>query len=159
MKRLMKYMLMIVVAFIATSCSKDEIPMTSTVDLAGEWMVTVEAEGGFSYGPVMFITYNTSANDGKEIWLDDLSNFWGTKVKVPCDVNAKTFGSTTPADNQDYDPITVTVTNGKVIFGGTKTPSGAVADAIEFQIEYSDDPGTVYTAHGYRRTGLSGGAE
>lgn len=158
MKRYFKYAFMMLAMVLSlASCSKDEIPMTSTVDLAGEWMVTVE--GMEDYGTFMFITYNTNANDGKEMWLDDLGNFWGTKVKVPCDVNSLTFGSSTPADNQDYDPITVTVTDGKVTFGGTKTPSGMPADAIDFKVEYSDDPGTVYVCHGYRRTGLQGGAE
>lgn len=149
---------MLLVAVVSVSCSKEEIPMTSTVDLAGEWMVTIDADG-YSDGPFMFITYNSNKNDGQEIWLDDLGNFWGTKVKVPCNVASLTFGSETPAENVDYDPITVKVTDGKVTFGGTKTPSGAVADAIEFKLEYSDDPGVVYTAHGYRRTGLQGGEE
>lgn len=158
MKKFIKYTLMLLVALVATSCSKDEIPMTSTVDLAGEWMVTVEADEK-AWGPCMFITYNTNKNDGQEIWLDDLGNFWGSKVKLPCNLGSLTFGSDTPVDNVGYDPITVKVTDGKVTFGGTKTPSGAVADAIEFKIEYSDDPGTVYVAHGYRRTGLQGGAE
>lgn len=158
MKRYIRYTLMLLAAVVFTACSKEDIPMTSTVDLAGEWMVTVETDGA-SYGPYMFITYNTNKNDGQEIWLDDLGNFYGTKVKIPCNVSSLTFGSDTPADNAAYDPITVKVTEGKVVFGGTKSPSGMPADAIEFKLEYSDDPGTIYTAHGYRRTGLQGGAE
>lgn len=160
MKKYIKCLLMLLVAVVATSCSKDEIPMTSTVDLAGEWMVSFDINGE-EWGPYMFITYNSNKNDGQEIWLDDLGNFWNpaTKVKVPCNVGTLTFGSDIPLENDSEDPITVKVTEGKVTFGGTKTPSGAVADAIEFKIEYSDDPGTVYVAHGYRRTGLQGGAE
>lgn len=152
---------MLLAVAVFSACSKEDIPMTSTVDLAGEWMVTVDVvENGeviadpYGMGQLMIITYNTNADNGKEMWLDDLGNFWGTKVKIPCNVGDRTFGSSTPVDNHDHDPITVTVTSGKVIPNGTLTPSKMPADAIEFHIEYSDDPGTDYYVHGYRRTGF-----
>lgn len=136
--------------------------MTSTVDLAGEWMVTIDGilgdekyEDVYGMGQMLWITYNTNADNGKEIWLDDLQSFWETKVKIPCDVNALTFGSSTPVPNQYYDDCDITVTGGKVTFGGALTPSGMTADKIEFYITYSDDEnGFTYYAHGYRRTGF-----
>ena len=54
-------------------------------------MVTIDADG-YSDGPFMFITYNSNKNDGQGIWLDDLGNFWRTKVKVSCNVAFLTFG-------------------------------------------------------------------
>ena len=143
------------------SCSKEDIPMTSTVDLAGEWMVTVDIidgdnvyEDGYGMGQMLWITYNTNADNGKEIWVDDLGSFWETKVKVPCDVNSLTFGSTTPQPNAYYDSD-ITVYDGKITFGGAVTPSGMPADKFECYVKYSDDEDNyVYYVHGYRRTGF-----
>lgn len=143
------------------SCSKEEIPMTSTVDVAGEWMVIADIidgdqvyEDGYGIGQMLWITYNTSSDNGKEIWLDDLGSFWETKVKVPCDIASRTFGSSTPAQNEYYD-CQITVTDGKITPGGALTPSGMPADKFECYITYSDDPyGYKYYVHGYRRTGF-----
>ena len=143
------------------ACSKEDIPMTSTVDVAGEWMVTVDVVDGdkvyedpFGYGQLMWITYNTSANNGTEIWVDDLKSFWETKVKVPCNVADRTFGSATPVQNAYYD-CQVTVSDGKITPGGTVTPSGMPADKFECYVTYSDDEdGYTYYVHGYRRTGF-----
>ncbi len=156
-----KTFLILLALVLMTACGKEDIPMTSTVDLAGEWMVTADIADGdkvyedpYGIGQMLFITYNTNADNGKEMWLDDLGNFWGTKVKIPCETAGLTFGSSTPVLNSDYDEIEVTVTKGKVVPGGTTSPSGMPADYIEFYIEYEDDPGTLYYIHGYRRTGF-----
>lgn len=140
--------------------------MTSTVELAGEWMVTVDVidgddvyEDGYGLGPMLWITYNTNADNGKEIWLDALQSYWAkylwaTKVKVPCDLNSLSFGSSTPVANQAED-CEVTVTGGKVTLGGAVTPSGMPADKFECYLTFSDDEdGYVYYVHGYRRTGF-----
>lgn len=170
-----KYLLLtLLVAVAFTSCSKEDIGGTATQDLAGEWMCIVDAiddegnvvmEDPFGMGQVLMITYNTNANDGKELWVDDLGNFWEFKVKVPCNVAAKTFGSDTPVvsafvgDDGLYD-IEVELADGKVVFGGAKTPSGMPADAIEFTVSFEDDdyPAAFgyskYLVHGYRRTGF-----
>ena len=160
MKKFTLYILSLVVALLGTSCSKEDIPMTSTVDLAGEWMVCAYYGEEQLTGQFLILTYNGNADDGKTIWIDDLGNFWdpATKVEVPCDVPSLTFGSTTPMANEygfdDGTDLMVTVTGGKVAFGAALTPSGMPADAIELNIEYSDDPGAVYTLKGYRRTGF-----
>ncbi len=161
MKKIMRFTLMLAAALLLGACSKEEIPMTNTVALAGEWMMTVDIVDGdevledpYGLGQMLFITYNVNDDSAKEMWLDDLGNFWGTRVVIPCSVESMTFGSSTPVDNVDYDPIKVTVTNGKITPGGTTSPSGMPADAIECYIEYEDDPGTIYYIHGYRRTGF-----
>ena len=93
------------------------------------------------------------------MWISDLGNFWDFTAKVPCDASAQTFGSSSPLTNEAYE-CDLTITDGKVTFGGTLSPSGAKADAIEFYITFSDDdPGMRYLMKGYRRTGLNGGAE
>ena len=162
MKRILNITLLLIGILFFNSCSKEEVPMTSTVNLAGEWMVIVDVidggevyEDAFGLGQMLWITYNTNADNGKELWLDDLGSFWDTKVKIPCDVNALTFGSSTPVPNQYYDDCNVTVTGGKVTFGGTVTPSGVPADKFECYITYSDDEdGYTYYVHGYRRSGF-----
>lgn len=161
MKKYINYALLLMGIAIFSSCSKEDIPMTSTVDLAGEWMVTVDVidgdqvyEDGFGLGQMLWLTYNTNSDNGTEIWLDDTKTFWETKVKVPCDIASLSFGSSSPLPNQYYD-CEVTVTDGKVTFGGAVTPSGMPADKFECYITYSDDPdGYKYYVHGYRRTGF-----
>lgn len=161
MKKYINYAILLIGMIFFNACSKEDIPMTSTVDVAGEWMVTVDVVDGdkvyedpFGYGQLMWITYNTSANNGTEIWVDDLKSFWETKVKVPCNVADRTFGSATPEQNAYYD-CQVTVSDGKITPGGTVTPSGMPADKFECYVTYSDDEdGYTYYVHGYRRTGF-----
>lgn len=160
MKRYIKYALLLMAVVILGSCSKEDIPMTSTVDLAGEWMVTVDVidgdqvyEDGFGLGQMMWLTYNTNSNDGKQIWFDDLQSFWQFKVKLSCEVASRTF-SGTDADNAYYDSK-VSVTDGKITPNGAVTPSGMPADKIECYITFDDDEdGYKYYVHGYRRTGF-----
>lgn len=126
----LRYLLMALVVFAFSSCEKEEIGSTNTVAVAGEWMVqvdVVDASGDVAYedpyglGYVPMLTYNTNADNGKEMYVSDIGNFWLFTVKVPCDVNARTFGSSTPAPNEAYDErgnlydIDVTVDKGKII--------------------------------------------
>lgn len=165
MKKYIKYTLLFLATIVLASCSKEDIPMTSTVELAGEWTVTVDAvdasgnvimEDPYGMGPIMVITYNTNANDGKEIWLDDLGNFWEFKVKVPCQVGARTFGSDSSLTDVN-NGIGVTVKDGKVTVNGAKIPStGTPTDAFECKVTFDDDDnGLIYWIHGYRRSGFA----
>ncbi|MCM1137950.1 MAG: hypothetical protein NC221_07380 [Duncaniella sp.] len=168
MLKTLKYIIVAIFALAVSSCDKEDIGGTATQDLAGEWMVKADladangnviAEDPYGMGYFQVITYNTAANIPTEMWISDTGNFWKFTAKVPCDAAAQTFGSTNALQNQDYD-CTLTITNGKVTYGGTLSPSGAIADAIEFTISFSDDePGVYYRISGYRRTGLQGGAE
>lgn len=171
MKKYITYTLLSLVMIMMASCDKEDVPMTSTVNVAGEWMVTIDVidndgtimEDPYGMGPVMFITYNTNADNGKEIWLDDCHAFkpFGmvqSKITLPCDVKARTFGSEQPVLNyyqpDPDEPYYITVSEGKITVNGTKSPSGMPVDAIEFKLEFSDDPGTIHYIHGYRRTGF-----
>lgn len=162
----------VLVAF--TSCEKDEIGDTATVEMAGDWYVTVDAvdENGqlvysddelFGMGNIHVLTYNTSANDSKEMIISDMGNFWDFTVKIECDPTQLTFRTTTTEENnlvEGYDDINVTVTGGKIVLGGAVTPSGQKADSIEFFVTFSDDDYpenygyAKYRVHGYRYTGF-----
>lgn len=172
MFKTLKYTLLALLAVTVCSCEKEEIGMTATVDLAGEWMVSVDAVGPdgsvvmedpFGLGNIQIITYNSAANRPDELVVNDLGGFWEFTVKVPCNVEAKVFGSDSWLDNMAYESK-VKVFNGSVVFGGALTPSGMPADAIEFEVAFDDDENGAYgidhyLVKGYRRTGLNGGAE
>ena len=63
------------------------------------------------------------------------------------------MGLQTGLQNLAYD-ITVNIANGKILPGAATSSGGNVTDSIYFQIEFSDDPGTLYDVAGYRRTGF-----
>lgn len=50
--------------------------------------------------------------------------------------------------------ISVKVIGGSIETGTYETPSKAVTDAINIELEWSNDPGTKYRYKGYRRTGF-----
>ena len=108
-----------------TSCQKEDIGGTATESLAGDWYVEASVEG----------------------------NFWDFKIKATSDVNSLTF-SATDALNLSYDDCTVTVTNAKILKNGGVQKNGSPADLISMDVEYSDDPGTIYHLEGVRYSGL-----
>ncbi|WP_069660075.1 lipid-binding protein [Arcticibacter eurypsychrophilus] len=142
------------------SCKKDpEVGGTAVETMAGTWWVQSE-EVGASY--FQFATYNTSANSTTEMWLDDLSSFWGSASlgrvagKVNVDLTNQTFSVAKTTNTNTGYPVSFTVSNGKIIKGGSIGPvSKAVTDSIYFEVEYTDDPGTVYHMSGYKRTKFS----
>ncbi len=129
-----------------TSCAKDDIGMTATEPLAGQWQVTIDAvlldgtveEDFYGVGTSYVWTYNTSANTADEMWVSDQGYFWSYSVKVPCSVSGLTFGSSDWLDNYDYDSQ-VYINNGQIIYDGTTTPSGVAADYIYFELKFNDD--------------------
>ena len=50
--------------------------------------------------------------------------------------------------------VTCTITNGKVIPNGGKNVNGKPTDAIQYNIEFSDDPGSIYYVYGVRYAGF-----
>ena len=62
-----------------------------------------------------------------------------------------------------YGGESVSITDGKIIKGGTETPSGMKADYIEFFVSFSNDyilenylpEGTKYKVSGFRYTGFT----
>lgn len=170
MKRILYIAMMTV---LAASCSKDEIGGTSTESLAGEWTVTataVDDEGNtvltdsqveqtLGYARFKLNTYNTAANDGKQIWVDDMGNFKTFKVRTDCDPAAQTF-STAGAVENILGEASVTITDGRVIYGVARNPHGTAADSIVFYATFSGDADALqhgfakYRISGYRYTGF-----
>ncbi|MBQ9451028.1 MAG: hypothetical protein IJU34_06920 [Bacteroidales bacterium] len=170
MKKILTIALALVsLAFI--SCQKDPIGGTATQEVSGQWYVQadgVDASGNlpadeyadvYGIGNFLVLTYNTSANTENEIFVDDLGNFWDFKLKVACNLAAKTFGNSGEVPNLNYD-CNVWVRNGKIVPNGTKTPSGMPADYIEFEVGFDDDEDAAelgfdhYKIHGFRYTGF-----
>lgn len=142
------------------SCQKEEIGGTATENLAGEWYVQANVvengeviEDPYGIGRFKIMTYNTASNNANEIWIDDDQNFWKFKIKATADANGLTF-SASSAQNQRGDDITVNVTNGKITKNGGVQNNGSPADYITMDVEFSDDPGTIYRLEGVRYSGL-----
>lgn len=138
---------------------------TSVAKMAGDWYVQTLVDGEVAIDYQLISTYNTAANNGNEMWIDDHSNIWSFKCKSPLNIEALTFAgdnlASSVVDDDDSTPdvvetydITVTITNGKVVKNGTTSTGGHIVDAISFDAEFSDDPGTIYKMVGYKRTGF-----
>jgi hypothetical protein len=172
MKKLFLYAVVLFSSFlfIVTSCKKDEIGNTATEKMAGEWYVTVDAvdaNGGVVYedadlygiGKFHLDTYNTSSNSTSEMWINDNGNFWDFQTKMNIDLNAMTFQAT-DAQNIAYDSK-LTITNGKILYSATTTPSGIKADSIVFNVIFDDDTAPAdygfdtYRVAGFRYTGFT----
>lgn len=127
-------------------------------DMMGSWYVEFLVDGTDVYhlGFNKINTYNTSANDGTSMWIDDNANLWEFKVKCPINSSDQTFSGTGLYSNVDGYEVDVNITNGKITKNGTTSPSGVTTDMISFEAEFSDDPGTIYQLVGYRYTGLVG---
>ena len=167
-----------------TSCEKNEVENTATVEAAGEWHVTFAAidESGdvldddwFGDGVYNIATSNTASNEPDKMYIiDNVNTAVPYQVMVNLDLKNLTF-SATDAENLygpgDLEPFfgehiyfgeRITVTDGKIVKNGTKTPSGQPADYIEFYISFSDDPlpemtgiANKYKVSGFRYTGFT----
>ena len=181
----MKKVLFIIAAAIiasAISCQKDPIGKTETAALAGQWYVMyngVDANGNivpgfedFNEGYSLALTFSVASNAKDSIWVSDTeeSKFLGYQVKVPCNLDALTFGSDTEEPNRHPDSKGIgkgyitdkaVVSKGKILLGAAKTPSGMPADSIYFEVKLSDDALAAsygydhYQVVGYRYTGLA----
>ncbi|MBO9673461.1 MAG: hypothetical protein J7577_08450 [Sphingobacteriaceae bacterium] len=142
-----------------SACKKDEpIGGTAVQDLSGEWWVQIDGTGDY-YG---ISTYNTADNSSSQMWLN-LTKFYGNDSntifgKVSVNLDSKTFNGQNVVNKGTYaGGLTFTVTNGKVTPNGAVGPSSkAVTDAIALDVEFSDDPGTIYHLKGYHRTKFVG---
>lgn len=146
----------IAVIFILSSCKKDlEDPgATAAVKVANEWWVTLD-QGGVQdvagLGNFKIATYNTAANDNT-IWVDDLESGWQVKFKATVDYSNLTFAAQNSPN--EYYPITVTLTDGKILPKAGHSRAGNIVDSIHMKLEFSDDPGTIYEMNGVERTKL-----
>lgn len=156
-------------AFTFASCEKNPIGGTATEKMAGQWQVCLQhcnendsvlydGEDLFGVSPFLLLTFNAADNSADSLWVSDLGNFWDFQVKTACNQALDTFGIIGGADIANG--ISVDIFGGKILFGAAKTPSGAKADSIVFDVSFSDDPyvGTYYHHHritGFRYTGLA----
>lgn len=140
---------------------------TSTKDMSGDWYVQTLLNGAVVADYAVISTYNTSANDGKEMWIDDhLFHVWGFKVKSPVTLSSLSFAgsnlassvvkdvASTPNVIETYE-VNVNITEGKITKNGATSTGGHKVDGISFKAEFSDDPGIIYEIKGYKRTGFS----
>jgi hypothetical protein len=152
--------------FASCSTETDEPAGGTAVEkMAGHWVVTVDAydeagnllyEDPYGMGEWNMYTYNTADDDADQMWLSDGNNFWGYTIKVNVDVNALTFDCKDLyiySDNDGND-VTCTITNGRIIPNGGLNVNGKPTDAIMYNIEFSDDPGSLYFVHGVRYAGF-----
>lgn len=180
MKKILYFLIFSSLIAFTPSCSllhdwnqpdEPEIEYSVVWPLSGEWYVTYTFDDGsgviddyYGLGYTKLFTYNTANNDPSKLWVSDggnidvdHANFWSYCVKADCNVGAKSFSGTDLVSTADagglYD-IKVNVTNGKVIVGGATSPSGVKCDSIYFEVEFEDDPGTIYNCAGNRRTGF-----
>lgn len=156
------------------------IDKTATYPMNGEWWVTYRIDDGTGsladagivwgigeIGHLKVLTYNTAENVSNKLWVSDVTdlsydasgNFWSYRVISDLNLGSKSFSVDT-ATNAAYDShgnpyeIQVSIKNGKVLLGQGRSRTGVVTDSIYYEIEFSDDPGTIYYVAGHRRTGF-----
>ena len=167
MKKIYKYSFLLLLTLIV-SCSNEEgfadldINKSVVSEMSGEWFVKllVDGEDIYDIGYYNISTHNTPQG-GAEMYIDDFK-LWPSRVIVPVNVEDLTFAGSGLVSEYSYTPTgsttTVTpvldITNGQITKNGATTSSGGVSDKISFKVEFSDDPGTVYTIEGYKRTGF-----
>jgi len=128
-------------------CEKEiVVDYTDAYPIAGTWWVTYQFDDGagnigdwYGVGYTKLFIYNT-ARDNDSIWIDDHSNFWDYKLKAGY---AGSDFSVASGWNVSY-PVGIVVSKGKVIDN----------DSIYMEIEYADDPGTIYICSGVRFDGF-----
>ena len=160
MKKYKIYLGALLMVLFATVSSCDEvgdieIGGVTVEDMTGNWYVETSIDGTVIQGYVEISTYNSAANI-EEMWIDDFQNIWWFKAKAPVSLSSLSFGGTDLPSNYDGYEITVTITNGAIakdVAGATS--AGNKSDTISFDIEFSDDPGTIYHIAGYKRTGFA----
>lgn len=153
-----QFLILLLVALIGVSCeSTYEKEYNWAYPVAGDWYVKSYINGEEYYGPFEIKSYN-SAFGQDSIWIDDYGtssynetthkytfagNFWVMKAKAAVDMNSKTFETAGSINGIAGYPITIKIQNGKVVNN----------DSIYFEIEFEDDPGTIYQIAGHREIG------
>lgn len=155
-------------ALFFTSCETETEPGGTSVEkMAGEWVVTWEAQNAAGEwedalgSKVIVSTYNTAANISTEMWFADNStgqaNILNTPIKVQTNYDARTFETsgdvTLEGTGLSEDAVTLSITEGKILEGKATTPRGMAADSIVCFINVKGD--TTYKVAGFRRTGFT----
>jgi hypothetical protein len=169
---------LLLIGLTLSSCKKEDVENTSTVSMAGQWYVDIDAvdengapiPGGehyFGYDEerVLLLTYNTSADNGTEMFVDDLEAFdvagyysyaaypnYAIKCRVNINQNDLTFSASNAANlTGDYN---VTIEDGKILKGAGRQKNGSPADSIVFYVKYEGDPW--FPGDGYAKYKVSG---
>lgn len=197
MKFKIAIILLLVIGLITSACDKDKDLLTlsnyssinagnsSTYPLNGEYLVHLDTaiivgnDTTWSIDPFQFLhqaieLYNTEANDGDSLWVDNTGSFsqFGVKCQIACNPSKLTFGSINSADiNRKFDvnindstivagvkmpvPDTVSFKSGKLILNGGKSLLGIKTDSIAvFVIFKNTMPKTLFRMSGVRWTGF-----
>ncbi|WP_339712042.1 lipid-binding protein [uncultured Kriegella sp.] len=152
-----KLLLFVMIGGLVISCDEGGEPeagATSTVEMSGDWFVQTFVGDDLVLDYQQISTYNTAADDGTQMWVDDHGHIWDFKVKSPINLDALTFSGETLSSNVDGYEVSVTITNGVIEKNGTTSTGGTTVDKISFDAEFSDDAGTIYSMIGYKRTGF-----
>lgn len=157
MKKIYLFGITLTVLAFSSCQKKPDVGGTAAEKMANEWWVQLyKPDGSLAYPPDYYgkiATYNTAANIGNELWLDDLGgNIWDFKVKVNADPANLTFNATQAESVVDQYNIKIDVTDGKIIPNGGHSKTGVITDSIYMKIEFEDDPGTLYSIRGHART-------
>jgi len=158
-----------------TSCEKEEIGGTATENMAGQWVVQIDAiddsgnpieqgEDYFGLGNTIMLTYNTSGNSATEMWIDDMGEYdlatqygnpaypnYSLKTKVAINQDALTFSSSNAANESGAFSVSI---DGKILKGAGRQNNGSPADSIVFFVTYTNDPW--YPDDGYTKYKVSG---
>lgn len=170
MKKYFKYILLFVLAIGQISCNEDSyedvnLPSAAVSEMSGDWYVQVFVDDVLEEDYFLITTSNTPDSE-TEIQINDHKNFWWMNVAVPVDLSTLTFSGNDLLSSVEDDDVStediyetydvnVTITNGTIVKGGTVTTgTGNEADLISFDIEFADDPGTIYHFEGYKRSGF-----
>lgn len=151
--------ILIVVSLMIFSCDEDgyadyDPGGTATEEFAGEWYIaSYGPDGEVSSDYHHWYTYNTAQNNDS-LWIDDHESDYGIKTKVLTNSSNMTFSGPTNASSVYIDE-TVTIRNGRIFENqGRASSSRAVVDSIYFEVEFSGEPGVIYTFGGHERTGF-----
>jgi len=171
MKKYFKYILIFALTTGSLSCSEEgfedlTLETSSVSEMSGDYYVQAFVGDVMVADYFRITTSNTPTDNGTELQIYDHFNFWWMNFAVPVNTSALTFNGTdilSSVEDDDssttdvfetYD-VNVTVTNGSIVKNGTVTSdTGNKADLIAFDIEFSDDPGTIYHLEGYKRSGF-----
>lgn len=143
-----------------TGCEETDIEPggTAVEKMAGTWYVTWEAKDAQGVwqdilgGTVEVDTYNTAANIPTEMWLYE-TYMLDIPLKVSTHYDARTFEMAETTITVGDAPMTLSITDGKVLEGAATTPSGMPADSIVFFVNIQGDD--TYKVAGFRRTGFA----
>lgn len=154
------YLFILVLTIVVASCEpKYEKEYSWAYPVAGDWTVAAYVDGVVVPGYEKFeIKSYNSAFGQDSIWIDDYGtsvtknaagqitaangHFWTMKFKVAVDMANKTFKSENSKNVIPNYGIAIKVTNGKVVG----------SDSISMEVEFGDEPGTIYRVAGHRTT-------